>query len=71
MFIFISHLTVLARTSVRHEAFEVMMDSRREVARSLVLTDRVLRERFTPGEADSITPCIAAALHVLQNGAST
>ena len=43
----------------------------REIARSLVLTDRVLRERFSPGEADSITPCIAAALQVLQNGAHT
>lgn len=41
----------------------------REIVRSLVLTERVLRERFSPEEADSIAPCIEAALQVLQRGA--
>lgn len=41
----------------------------REVVRSLVLTERVVRERFTREEADSIAPCIAAALQVLEPGA--
>lgn len=41
----------------------------REIVRSLVLTERVVRERFTRDEADSIAPSIAAALQILQPGA--
>lgn len=42
----------------------------REVVRSLELTERVLRERFTPDEIDAIVPAIHAGVAVLDTAAS-